>query len=159
MWFHHQRQQHYAFPVLPFVSSSSEDDEVDVLSEDGEWYQINYNGKTAYVKSEYVYEVNYNDLLSEEDLEIKKINYVENLNSDYIHITSSNDIEFPNDRILLEDLPNKIKFRNVKTNSVSTKDISTLRLVGINKIYNVNEFYKNFYNILKLTSTTKNKML
>ena len=89
--------------------------------------------------------VNEADCIYKVELSRKKINYIENLNTDYIHITTSNDIEFPNDRILLEKLPDKIKFKNVKTNSVSTKDISTLHLVGINKIYNVNEFYKTFY--------------
>ena len=63
---------------------------------DGEWYQINYNGKTAYVKSEYVYEVNYNDLLSEEDLEIKKINYVEATTDVNIRKESNTDSEFLN---------------------------------------------------------------
>ena len=63
---------------------------------DGEWYQINYNGKTAYVKSEYVYEVNYNDLLSEEDLEIKKINYVEATTDVNIRKESNTDSEILN---------------------------------------------------------------
>jgi len=91
--------------------------------------------------------INVNDANCKYKVELsrKKINHVENLNSDYIHITSSNDIEFPNDHILLEELPNKIKFKNVKTNELSIKDISTLHLIGINKIYNVNEFYKKFY--------------
>ena len=63
---------------------------------DGEWYQINYNGKTAYVKSEYVYEVNYNDLLSEEDLEIKEINYVEATTDVNIRKESNTDSEILN---------------------------------------------------------------
>ena len=63
---------------------------------DGEWYQINYNGKTAYVKSEYVYEVKYNDLLSEEDLEIKKINYVEATTDVNIRKESNTDSEILN---------------------------------------------------------------
>lgn len=79
------------------------------------------------------------------ELSRKKIDYIENLHSNYVYITSSNNIEFPNDHILLEEWPNKIKFKNVKTNSVSTKNISTLHLIGINKIYNVYDFYKTFY--------------
>ena len=91
--------------------------------------------------------INVNDANCEYKVELarKTVNYQENLNTDYIHITSSNDIEFPNDHILLEELPDKIRFKNVKTNSVSIKDISTLHLVGINKIYNVKEFYNKFY--------------
>ena len=91
--------------------------------------------------------INVNDANCEYKVELsrKTINYAENLNTEYVHITSSNNIEFPNDHILLDELPNKIRFKNVKTNSVSTKDISTLHLIGINKIYNVYDFYKTFY--------------
>ena len=91
--------------------------------------------------------INVNDANCEYKVELsrKTINYAENLNTEYIYITSSNNIEFPNDHILLDELPNKIKFKNVKTNSVSLKDISTLHLIGINKIYNVYDFYKTFY--------------
>lgn len=75
----------------------------------------------------------------------RTIKYEENLNTDYIYVSSSNEIEFPNDHILLDELPDKIRFKNIKTNQVSTKDISTLHLIGINKIYNVYDFYKTFY--------------
>ena len=91
--------------------------------------------------------INVNEANCEYKVELsrKKINYIENLNTDYIYITSSNNIEFPNDHILLDELPNKIRFKNVKTNQISSKDISTLHLIGINKIYNVKEFYNKFY--------------
>ena len=91
--------------------------------------------------------INVNDANCEYRVELirRTIKYEENLNTDYIYVSSSNKIEFPNDHILLDELPNKIRFKNVKTNSVSIKDISTLHLVGINKIYNVNDFYKTFY--------------
>jgi len=91
--------------------------------------------------------INVNDANCEYRVELirRTIKYEENLNTDYIYVSSSNKIEFPNDHILLEELPNKIKFKNVKTNELSIKDISTLHLIGINKIYNVNEFYKEFY--------------
>ena len=67
------------------------------------------------------------------------------MNTDYIYVSSSNDIEFPNDHILFDELPNKVRFKNVKTNSITLKDISTLHLIGINKIYSVHDFYKRFY--------------
>lgn len=66
-------------------------------------------------------------------------------NSDYIYVSSSNNIEIPNDHILLEELPNNINFKNVKTNKVTTKNIGTMRLIGINKFYNVHDFYKKLY--------------
>ena len=91
--------------------------------------------------------INVNDADCEYKVELirRTIKYEENLNTDYIYVSSSNDIEFPNDRILLDKLPDKINFRNVKTNEITTKDISTMRLIGINKIYNAHDFYKKFY--------------
>ena len=91
--------------------------------------------------------INLNDADCEYMVELirRTIKYEENINTDSIHISYSNDIEFPNDRILLDKLPNKINFKNVKTNQITTKDISTMRLIGIDKIYKVNDFYKKFY--------------
>ena len=89
--------------------------------------------------------VNYANCEYKVELGRRTIRFEEKLNTDYIYISSSNDIEFPNDHILLEQLPNVIKFKNVQTNQVSTKNIGTLHLVGINKVYNVHNFYENFY--------------
>lgn len=91
--------------------------------------------------------INVNDANCEYKVELirRTIKFEENLNTDYIYVSSSNDIKFPNDRILLDKLPNKINFKNVKTNAITTKDISTMRLIGINKIYKVHDFYKKFY--------------
>lgn len=91
--------------------------------------------------------INVNDANCDYKVELARrtIKYEENLNTDYIYVSTSNDIEFPNDHILLDELPNKIKFKNVKTNNITLKDISTLHLIGINKIYSVHDFYKRFY--------------
>ena len=91
--------------------------------------------------------INVNDANCEYKVELgrRTIKFEQNLNTDYIYLSSSNNIEFPNDHILLEQLPDIVKFKNVQTNKVSTKNISTLHLVGINKIYNANDFYKKFY--------------
>lgn len=91
--------------------------------------------------------INVNDADCEYKVELirRTIRFEENLNTDYIYVSSSNDIEFPNDRILLDQLPDKINFRNVKTNEITVRDISTMRLIGINKIYKVHDFYKKFY--------------
>lgn len=71
---------------------------------------------------------------------------IENTNTDnYVHVSSSNQIEFPNDHILLEELPDNIHFKNIKTNKVTTKNISTMRLIGINKFYNIYDFYNKLY--------------
>ena len=91
--------------------------------------------------------INVNDADCEYKVELirRTIKFEENLNTDYIYVSTSNNIEFPNDRILLDQLPDKINFKNVKTNEITAKDISTMRLIGINKIYKVHDFYKKFY--------------
>ena len=91
--------------------------------------------------------INVNDADCDYKVELarKPISLEANINSDYIYISSSNDIEFPNDHILLEQLTNKVNFKNVKTNTVSSKDIGSLRLIGINKLYSVYDFYKKLY--------------
>lgn len=89
----------------------------------------------------------------------KPVSYDNNINTDYIYVSSSNDIEFPNDHILLEELPDIVNFKNVKTNKISTKNISTLRLVGINKIYSVYDFYKKLYNDNILDELNNKKIL
>lgn len=71
---------------------------------------------------------------------------IENTNTDnYVYVSSSNQIEFPNDHILLEELPDNIHFKNIKTNKITTKNISTMRLIGINKFYNIYDFYNKLY--------------
>lgn len=91
--------------------------------------------------------INVNDADCDYKVELtrKPISFEANINSDYIYISSSNDIEFPNDHILSEQLPNKVNFKNIKTNTVSTKDIGSLRLIGINKLYSIYDFYKKLY--------------
>lgn len=102
--------------------------------------------------------INVNDANCEYKVELARrtIKYEENINTDYIYISSSNYIEFPNDHILLDELPNKINFRNVKTNTVTIKDISTMHLIGINKIYKAHDFYKTFYKDEILKEITNN---
>lgn len=91
--------------------------------------------------------INVNDANCDYKVELarKPIQFNNNINADYIYVSSSNQMEFPNDHILLEELPSKINFKNIKTNKIITKDIRTLRLIGINKIYNVHDFYKKLY--------------
>lgn len=93
------------------------------------------------------------------ELARKPIEVNSNINSNYVYITSSNDIEFPNDHILLEELSNNINFKNVKTSKVTTKDIGSLRLIGINKIYNVHEFYKKLYKDDILDEINNNRII
>ena len=105
--------------------------------------------------------INVNDANCDYKVELgrKPISYDNNINTDYIYVSSSNNIVFPNDHILLEELPDIVNFKNVKTNRISTKNISTLRLVGINKIYSVYDFYKKLYNNNILDELDNKKIL
>ena len=91
--------------------------------------------------------INVNDANCNYKVELarKPIQSATNINSDYIYVSSSNDIEFPNDHILLEELSSKVNFKNIKTNKMTTKNIGTFRLIGIDKIYSVYDFYKKLY--------------
>ena len=89
----------------------------------------------------------------------KPITINENINTDYIYVSSSNALEFPNDHILLEELPSLVNFKNVKTGKITTKNISTLRLIGINKIYSVYDFYKKLYKDDILEELNNKKLL
>lgn len=65
--------------------------------------------------------------------------------NNYLSVSSSNNMDAPNDRILFDSLNDNVYFRNIKTNIISKKDISLSFLSKIGKIYNVKDFYKNLY--------------
>lgn len=70
-----------------------------------------------------------------------------NLPNNYVYISSSNKIESPNDHILFEKEQKMVYFRNVKTNTISSKPITNLTfLLSLGKFYNIYEFYQNIYN-------------
>lgn len=76
---------------------------------------------------------------------------------EYIYIDSSNDIVSPNDHILFEksDLGN-VRFKNVKTGSISTKDFGSLRFINnIDRLYgNIYDVYSMLYNNETLNELT-----
>lgn len=78
------------------------------------------------------------------ELHRKPIEHQSSVQED-VYISTSNDIEFPNDHILLEQLPNVLRFKNVKTNEVTMRDISTLRFIGIKGIHSIYDFYKKLF--------------
>lgn len=63
----------------------------------------------------------------------------------YLYISSSNNMDAPNDHILFDSLNNNVYFRNVKTNANSKKDISLSLFKKVGKIYDVQNFYKTMY--------------
>ena len=69
------------------------------------------------------------------------------INTDYIYISTSNNIESPNDHILFNKEQKMVYFRNVKTGVQIEKPISAnisfIRNMG--KIYNIYDIYKAIY--------------
>ena len=64
---------------------------------------------------------------------------------DYLYISSSNEMDAPNDHILFDTIDKIVYFRNVKTNVTLAKDISLSFLTKLGKLYNVKDFYKKLY--------------
>lgn len=63
----------------------------------------------------------------------------------YLYVSSSNNMDAPNDHILFDSLNDNVYFKNVKTNITTKKDISLSFFSKIGKIYNVKDFYKKLY--------------
>ena len=82
----------------------------------------------------------------QEDNNIEPSPYI----SDYIYISTSNEMESPNDRILLKNyVNNKVTFRNVRTNEVKEKPISafpiTKRIFAEHGIFDIAKLYEFLY--------------
>lgn len=74
------------------------------------------------------------------------INKYINIPNNYLHISSSNELEVPNDHILFERMNEKVYFKNVKTGQTTEKNIASISfLKKIGKLYNIKEFYKQLY--------------
>ena len=70
----------------------------------------------------------------------------EKLNTDYIYVTSSNEIEAPNDRILLDKNQKMVYFKNVKTCNLTEKTVSSISFIrNMGKVYNIYDLYKAMY--------------
>lgn len=55
-------------------------------------------------------------------------------------------METPNDHILFDINSNAVYFKNIKTNQVTSKNISRISLLRkVGKIYNIYDFYKTIY--------------
>ena len=68
------------------------------------------------------------------------------INTDYIYVSSSNEIESPNNKILFDKMQNMVYFKNVKTNAIRSKKIANLAFIrNMGKIYNIYDLYKKIY--------------
>ena len=76
----------------------------------------------------------------------RPINVNSNIKENYIYISSSNEIESPNDKILFNTLDKMVYFKNTKTNDVSEKSFANLSFLrNMGKIYNIYDFYRELY--------------
>lgn len=70
----------------------------------------------------------------------------EKLTDDYIYVTTSNEIESPNDRVLFDKNQKMVYFRNVKTGEQTQKPINTISFLrNMGKIYSIYDLYKAMY--------------
>ncbi len=68
------------------------------------------------------------------------------INTDYIYITTSNQIETSNDKILFDKNQKMVYFRNIKTKIESSKPLKTISLLkNMGKIYDIYDLYKVIY--------------
>lgn len=67
------------------------------------------------------------------------------VNTNYIHISSSNELEAPNNKILFNN-QNKILFRNVKTDKIIERNIKDFPFFNVNNNFiSMYELYNNLY--------------
>ena len=70
----------------------------------------------------------------------------EKLKDDYIYVTTSNEMQAPNDRILFNKEQKMVYFRNIKTGTVTEKPINTLSFItNMGKIYDIYDLYREIY--------------
>src|SRR5699024_8945199 len=73
-------------------------------------------------------------------------NIDEKITTEYIHISTSNEIESPNDRILFNPSQKMVYFRDVKTGMTTGKPVKTLSFIrSMGKIYDIYDLYKQIY--------------
>ena len=78
--------------------------------------------------------------------DVEKNGPINPIETPYVYISSSNNLEAPNDHILFNN-QNKIYFRNVKTNQIIEKDVKDFPfIVKDNKFVDVYKLYKKLYN-------------
>ena len=70
----------------------------------------------------------------------------EKINQDYFYVSTSNKIEAPNDKILLDKNQKMVYFRNVKNGNQSERPFASFSFMqNIGKIYDIYDIYKELY--------------
>lgn len=135
------------------------------ISENDRKDLLNYNGDNFFEHSipflivrnntkNYYFEIQINDYANSWYFDVPDSNceytvdLVRKFNNVPIQISSSNELEVPNNHILFEQNRKEIFFKNVKTNHVISKNVANLHLInyiGISKPVTLNAFYNKFY--------------
>lgn len=64
----------------------------------------------------------------------------------YISISTSNNMQMPNNHILFDKLGKSVFFKNIKNNFIEEKEISSITFMkNFGKVYNIYEIYKELY--------------
>lgn len=70
----------------------------------------------------------------------------EKIQDDYIYVTTSNEMQAPNNKILFNKEQKMVYFKNVKTGNITEKPINTLSFItNMGKIYDIYDLYKEIY--------------
>ena len=65
--------------------------------------------------------------------------------NDYLYVTSSNNIEAPNDHVLFDKNVKTVYFKDVKTNIITEKDVTSIAFLrNIGRIYNLYDLQSDF---------------
>lgn len=68
-----------------------------------------------------------------------------NIPNNYLYVSSSNEIDSPNDHVLFDKALKTVYFKDVKTNIVNAKDITSISFLrNMGRIYNLYDLYSDF---------------
>lgn len=128
-------------PILKIYNDSMNYNfEVEINDFANSWY-LHVNDSKCDYRIELGRKVIYNPVQNSEITENLK-------NTNYIYISSSNEIESPNNRILFNPTEHMVYYKNIHTMQIKSKKVSSLTFMNnIGKMYNINDFYKEMYNI------------
>ncbi len=76
----------------------------------------------------------------------KPYKYIPSVNENYIYVSSSNEMNAPNNHILFEKFNPNVEYKNTKTGMTYNKDFSNFaNYKNMQKIYNIYDLYKKIY--------------
>ncbi len=88
----------------------------------------------------------------------RPIKKTEKINVDYIYVSSSNEIEVPNDRVLFNKNQKMVYFRDIKTGIQTEKEITNISFIrNMGKIYDIYDLGEN-HNVSILSNPSSGSM-